>query len=146
MELWRNPTKAPELIRAYEIMFGLTEVLIEAGPTTLIILVILVRDPSFFLEFENPYESSLVSNDTVFHFGFISSFLSASFGLAKALRYGICRTMADADAVDLLTGRFLMAFLSCGLVVVSKGVMIAMIVSNIGSYFPYDVRGRRKFL
>ena len=45
--------------------------------------------------------------------------------------------MADADAVDLLTGRFLMAFLSCGLVVVSKGVMIAMISSNVGSYFAY---------
>ena len=54
LELWRNPAKAPELIRAYEIMFGLTEVLIEAGPTTLIIVVILYREPDFFLEWENP--------------------------------------------------------------------------------------------
>ena len=73
LDLWRNPAKAPELIRAYEIMFGLTEVLIEAGPTTLITVVILYREPDVFLDFENPFTTSLLSNDKLFFYGFFSS-------------------------------------------------------------------------
>ena len=38
-----NPAKSPKLTRAYEIMFGFTEVFIEAVPTVLIQIVILFR-------------------------------------------------------------------------------------------------------
>ena len=41
----RDPAKAPQLIRAYEMMFGLTEVLIEAAPTILIQVVIWCSHP-----------------------------------------------------------------------------------------------------
>ena len=40
-EINGDPSKAPQLIRAYEMMFGLTEVLIEAAPTILIQVVIM---------------------------------------------------------------------------------------------------------
>ena len=35
----RDPAKAPQLIREYEMLYGLTEVLIEAAPTILILVV-----------------------------------------------------------------------------------------------------------
>ena len=65
-----------------------------------------------------------------FFFGvaFGSSILAASIGMAKTLRYGICRIIADSDAIDLFTGRFLMACLSCGLALLSKGFMIVTIM------------------
>ena len=44
-EINGNPAKAPQLKRAYEIMFGLTEVLIEAAPTILIQVVIMCEHP-----------------------------------------------------------------------------------------------------
>ena len=72
----------------------------------------------------------IISEEMIFILGFISSILSACLGLAKAMRLGICRTMADSNSIDIFTGRFLMAFLSCGLVGVSKGFMIALVVHN----------------
>ena len=73
---------------------------------------------------------TIISEEMIFILGFISSILSACLGLAKAMRLGICRTMADSNSIDIFTGRFLMAFLSCGLVGVSKGFMIALVVLN----------------
>ena len=73
---------------------------------------------------------TIISEDKIFFLGFTSSILSASLGAAKALRLGICRTIADSDSIDIFTGRFMMAFLSCGLVGVSKGFMIAIFVAN----------------
>ena len=73
---------------------------------------------------------TIVSKDWIFILGFSSSVLSACLGGAKALRLGICRTIADSDSMDIFTGRFMMAFLSCGLVGVSKGFMIAIFVDN----------------
>ena len=44
-EINGNPARAPQLIRAYEMMFGLTEVLIEAAPTILIQVVLWSSHP-----------------------------------------------------------------------------------------------------
>ena len=100
LDLWRNPAKAPELIRAYEIMFGLTEVLIEAGPTTLIIVVILYREPDVFLDMENPFTTSLLSNDFLLWILFLNfiSFFWISQGpeirhLPHHGRYRCCRSI-----------------------------------------------------
>ena len=79
---------------------------------------------------ESTWWHTIVSKDWIFILGFISSVLSACLGGAKALRLGICTTIADSDSIDIFTGRFLMAFLSCGLVGVSKGFMIAIFVDN----------------
>ena len=123
-ELRKNLSKALELTRAYERMFCLTEVFIEAVPTVLIQVVILNRQNILY----HPGSTGLEA--IKFFFCFFSSIVSACIGLAKALRHGICRTMADSNAIDLLTGRFLMACLSCGLVFVSKGFMVAIIAQQ----------------
>ena len=44
-EINRDPARAPQLIRAYEMMFGLTEVLIEAAPTIFIQVVMMTGHP-----------------------------------------------------------------------------------------------------
>ena len=41
----RDPAKAPQLIREYEMLYGLTEVLIEAAPTVLIQVVMMSGHP-----------------------------------------------------------------------------------------------------
>ena len=46
-EINGDPSKAPQLIRAYEMMFGLTEVLIEAAPTIFIQVVIMTSHPRY---------------------------------------------------------------------------------------------------
>ena len=80
---------------------------------------------------------TIISEDKIFFLGFTSSILSASLGAAKALRLGICRTIADSDSIDMFTGRFMMAFLSCGLVGVSKGLLIAILFYNTKKQWDY---------
>ena len=88
------------------------------------------EDTSNFINAIMKIVHTIISEEMIFILGFISSILSACLGLAKAMRLGICRTMADSNSIDIFTGRFLMAFLSCGLVGVSKGFMIALVVLN----------------
>ena len=50
----RDPAKAPQLIREYEMLYGLTEVLIEAAPTILIQVVMMSGHPRHKILILNP--------------------------------------------------------------------------------------------
>ena len=52
LKVMKNPAKSPELTRVYEIMFGFTEVFIEAIPTVLIQIVIMFRGGASILSKE----------------------------------------------------------------------------------------------
>ena len=63
------------------------------------------------------------STPELFIFTFITSILSASFGMAKSLKLGVCRTMASEGPLDgLLTGKFILLVLTCAGILVSEGV------------------------
>ena len=123
----RNPEKANNLKRTYENKIGSTEVFLEATPTVLILIFIARND------YENGTSIILVGgqngNDVwIFVTSFVASVLSASFGLAKCLKFGVCRLIAEGGAMDgYFTCRFFMAFLSCGSVLWAKGFMIGVI-------------------
>ena len=127
MKIKRNPARAPEYKRSYFQFLGSTELFIEAIPTVLVQTVIL-----------NDESSILIHGDfgpTFFYLTFITSLLSASFGLAKTLKLGICSMMGNGGSFDgLLTCKFLMALLSCGYVLVLKDFMVAMIISSVDSF------------
>ena len=56
----------------------------------------------------------------------MTSTFSASLGLAKGLLYGVARTIGPGGYLDgLLSGRFLMAFLASGLVLITRGFIFA---------------------
>ena len=57
----RDPAKAPQLIREYEMLYGLTEVLIEAAPTILIQVVMLWGHPR-----QKTLKSKVNENDILF--------------------------------------------------------------------------------
>ena len=69
-----------------------------------------------------------IDTPPLFILTFTSSILSASFGLAKTLKLGVCRTMARAEGPlgGLLTGRFILLVTACAGVLLLKGVMISI--------------------
>ena len=70
----------------------------------------------------------------IFSLTLITSTFSASLGLANGLRYGVAKTIGPGGLLEgLLSGRFLLAFLSSGLVLVSRGFLFAlhMMVSKV---------------
>ena len=74
---------------------------------------------------------------------FITSTFSASLGLAKGLLYGVARTIGTGGVLDgLLSGRFLVAFLASGLILVSRAFIFALhIMVREGGFFSsiYDI-------
>ena len=54
------------------------------------------------------------------------SIISAALGLAKCLKNGVARPIGPSGALDgLLSGKFILAFLACGGVLVTRGFCIA---------------------
>ena len=68
---------------------------------------------------------------------YIISVISAALGLAKCLKNGVARPIAPGGALDgLLSGKFLLAFLASAVVLVTRGVCIAIsLVNNLLSFY-----------
>ena len=63
----------------------------------------------------------------LFYVTFATSIISASLGLAKCLLYGVARTIsADGFLDGLLSGRFLIASLASGFILISRAVIFAL--------------------
>ena len=137
----RNPEKKGKLKRHFENLIGATEVFIEATPSVLIQIVIFMRIDSSLYAILTPQKSWWhlgVDGDTILALTFATSILSASFGLAKSLKLGVCRTMGDGGTLDgLLSPRFLLAVLSCGAALVTKGVMLGILYRQRLNYVTF---------
>ena len=60
---------------------------------------------------------------------YIISIISATLGLAKCLKNGVARPIAPGGTLNgLLTGKFLVAFLASLVVLVTRGVCIAVAI------------------
>lgn len=69
----------------------------------------------------------------LFYATFATSIISASLGLAKCLLCGVARTIsADGLTDGILSGRFLVASLASGAILITRSVMLALhILVNI---------------
>ena len=134
---WTKPARATEKKAKFEREISLGEVFIESVPTTLVMTAIL----PLLLEnraTDNITRYSLMGPPGSYEFflffiTFGISVLSASLGLAKCLKIGVCRTMGEGGpAGGLLSGKFLLAMIASAAFLVLKGWMIAQsFVGNI---------------
>ena len=79
--------------------------------------------------------SDLVLNDkdqTLFWVAFSTSIITSALGLAKNLKVGPCRILPEQKKLlgGLLSPRFILIFFSCGLILVAKGLALALGVST----------------
>ena len=65
----RDPAKAPQLIREYEMLYGLTEVLIEAAPTILILVVMQSGHPRHKTLKQKYNQFSVTKSINIFGYG-----------------------------------------------------------------------------
>ena len=72
---------------------------------------------------------------------YIVSIFSAAFGLAKFMKAGVTRTVAPGGPLDgLLGSHFIVCFLACGLVLLSKGSVFGIVTVNYGNSNEIDGR------
>ena len=63
----------------------------------------------------------------LFYATFVTSIISASLGLAKCLLYGVARTIsAEGFADGILSGRFLIASLASGSILITRAAIFAL--------------------
>ena len=137
---WSHPDRTKEEKIKFEREISLTEVFLESVPTTLVmtaIIIVLVRQNT-----DADWRSIIGPNGstdyTLFFISYGISVFSASFGLARCLKIGVCRTMGEGGPLGgLLGGRFLLAMLASTVILVCKGylIVLALLVSLI-SFWP----------
>ena len=123
--------KADQKKTEYEREVSLFEPFLESAPTALVMTIILIMSSGS--------EDGIAitgrpgsSNWVLFMVSWPISLYSASFGLAKCLKVGVCRILGDQGPLGgLVTPGFLMAFCAafCGLF--SKGVLLGHIAFQV---------------
>ena len=118
---WTDPTKAEEKMTQFQREISLTENFAESIPTVLILTSI----------------GEKVANEQI-QTSFTISLISASFGLAKCLKIGVCRTMGEGGLLGgILSGRFLLAMLASGAVLWNKTALIFIsVIVSVLSFNP----------
>lgn len=130
--LWRNPNEGLKKKIKFEENIALHEVFLESVPASLIITYICVQ--SFGMKFlvihsmqvksdynylpfhtvpggDSSISYTVVGNRTLFLTTYITSILSAVFGLAKCLKTGVARIIQSKGPLDgYLSCRFILAF------------------------------------
>jgi len=99
------------------------EVFVESVFSTLIITFLLMRGGGTF------YSEVVSDHPNLFYLSYATSLLSASYGMAKSLKEGPCRILADngEDFGGLLNGRFLLLFISVAATFASKWAVIVQL-------------------
>ena len=108
--------------------FFFTELFMESIPQSHVLLVILIQSlPVIDVNIPNNKGVGVVdTSDPFFLATFLSSILSASFGISKLLKLGPC-PLVPQDKFGLV---FLMVFLSILTGLAGKGMMVAFIIGD----------------
>ena len=144
----RNCSQAKEKKKQFEREFSLTETMVESVPSVLLMTAIrLLSENSQQITGEpGSWRSQL------FWISWLISWLSASLGLAKCLKIGVCSVMGKGGPLGgLLGGKFLLAMFSCSTVLITKGVMIARTTNSSLRvcrfyYFLYDSNSTNRLI
>jgi len=99
------------------------EVFAEAVLSTLVMTMFLVHTGTFEQDTATILGETSVAQQN-FYLAYTTSILSASLGMAKVLKIGACRVLAEGG---LCTGRFVILFISVLCSFVSKGLFMAML-------------------
>ena len=106
--------------------FFFVEPFLESIPQSHVLLVIYLQSfPLSWIDVENN-EGVVDTSDPFFLATFLSSILSASFGVSKLLKLGPC-PLVPQDKFGLV---FLMVFLSILTGLVGKGIMVAFVIGD----------------
>ena len=107
-------------------IFFFTEPFLESVPQLHVLLVILIQSLPH-IDGNQPNNRRVVdTSDPFFLATFLSSILSASFGVSKLLKLGPC-PLVPQDKFGLV---FLMVFLSILTGLVGKGIMVAFVIGD----------------
>jgi len=150
--LVKNPSEGKKKKKNFDQDIGLLETCLESVPSAFIITVIMIsaddyvslgniifnpHSPSLFTRIFGVPPSKSVARAEFFT-TYAISVISATLGLAKCLKNGVARPIASGGPLDgLLTGKFILAFLASGVVLVARGFCIAYTVN------PYDPKNGR---
>ena len=127
---WTDPDKAKQEKIKFEREISLTEVFLESVPTTLVMTAITFETGNNNADWWSIIGPIGSTDHTLFIISYRVSGFSASFGLAKCLKIGVCRTMGEGGPLGgLLGGRFLVAVLASTAILVWKGILIAFSIS-----------------
>ena len=149
--LWRNPRKGLAKKRKFERELSEMEVFLEAVPVTYILTYQLMTTTVFAVN-ESQWKDSemggravrmifgpdwlgsfpktwLPPNDMLFFLvTYGTSMISASLGMAKALKVGPCRVLGDKGLLrGFLTQRFLLLFFACFFTLVGKAIFLVLV-------------------
>jgi len=125
---WRQPVKGMKGKKHLERNVMGNEVFTEAIPTSLVMTFLMVVEVIGGPENNDPtnYKLLVENGPTLFYVTFVTSYLSAGLGLAKCLKVGPCRVLAEGGFLGgLLAPRFLLIFAACVLSVAGKGFALA---------------------
>jgi len=127
-QIWIDPRKGLQKKGQLERNLTQHETFTEAVLSTLIMTYLLTRAFALaegseiifnILDLEGNIDGSFL-----FFVAFSTSIITSSLGLAKNLKVGPCRILPEAEG--LLSPRFLLLFLACGLTLVSKALALAL--------------------
>jgi len=131
---WRQPVKGLKGKRHLERNIMGNEVFTEAIPASLVMTFLMVveviRGPEKWTGTDyvpnEVYEHLVENGPTLFYATVVTSYLSAGLGLAKCLKVGPCRVLAEGGFLGgLLAPRFLLIFAACVLSIAGKGFALA---------------------
>ena len=133
-EVWRNPTRGLAKKKKLETEVSQAEIFLEAVPTVFVLTHIAMRgthganDTDLTMSHQRFAFSQITGK---FIFTYFISMVSASLGMAKALKVGVCKVLSDKGLLDgLLTFRFFLLFLACFHTLLIKIGMLMFLIDD----------------
>jgi len=132
--LWTDEENGKKKKKEFDQDIGLHETFLESVPSVFIMTVIWITTFSGppGTGRENFTVRKIIGLGWFFFLSYSFSIISASLGLSKSLKNGVCRIMKDGGTLDgLLSGRFLLAFLSSLTCLVARGLCLGITTAVI---------------
>ena len=144
--VWADPKKGLQKRKNLDRNLVQMEVFFEAVPSTLIMTYLMARALGSETEGGEMIFNwrDLESTDSLaFFLAFTTSVITSSLGLAKNLKLGPCRILAEQKG--LFSPIFILVFFSCCLTLAGKGAALASAVDDTGSCGSSTIAGAATF-
>ena len=133
-EVWRNSTKGIAKMRKLEVEDSQAEIFLEAVPTVFILSHIGNKSYRTFsfsgrIPTRSHQRAAYSENYNTFLLAYLTSMASASLGMAKALKVGVCKVLSDHGLLSgLLTFRFIVLFFACLFTLLSNALFMIFLI------------------
>ena len=122
-EIWRDSKKALVKKKKMEAEVSLAEVFLEAVPTYFVLIYLSFQGTNLSAGAVTRSQTRVrrTKGGYMFVFAICTSLVTASLGMAKSLKIGVCKILPDKGPLDgLLTVRFILLVIACFLTLVGK--------------------------